>query len=72
MSDPAPKIPAATAQWHWTVLPYFAAAFGPNGLEALSAALCRPPLSNSFRINTEKITLTVEVPVYGFILHSPA
>lgn len=59
MSDPAPQTFAATATWHWTVLPYFTAAFGLKGLEALSAALCRPPLSNSFRINTEKITLTV-------------
>ncbi|KAL3131809.1 hypothetical protein ABBQ38_007524 [Trebouxia sp. C0009 RCD-2024] len=58
MSDPAPQTFAATATWHWTVLPYFTAAFGLKGLEALSAALCRPPLSNSFRINTEKITLT--------------
>lgn len=61
MSDPAQKPFAATAQWHPTVLPYFAAAFGPGGLDALSAALCRPPLSNSFRINTKRITLAVGV-----------
>lgn len=59
MDSSASKTFAPTAQWDDTVLPYFTAAFGSAGLDAVSAALCRPPLSNSFRVNTDKIPLAV-------------
>ena len=48
-----------TVQWDASVLQYFTAAFGAAGLEELSEALCRPPLSNSFRINVRKATREV-------------
>lgn len=45
--------------WDLTVQPYFTAAFGAPGLEALSQTLCRPPLINNLRVNLDKVTLEV-------------
>lgn len=41
-------------QWDESVLPYFTAVFGHEGLARLSRVLCRPPLRNSFRVNLNR------------------
>ena len=48
-----------TVQWDESVLPYFTAAFGQEGLARLSRVLCRPPLRNSFRVNINRASREV-------------